>query len=381
MSPDSGNTAPRAIPGFDGRIRSIDALRGLAATAVMLHHYGFSYAGRIGPHADRVPSFAAGHFGVELFFILSGFVIAGTLQRSQSPRDFALRRAARLYPAFLACSGLTLAVFALGGPNPVGIGPASALAGLTMLAPLAGVPPIDPSHWTLTYEVAFYALCALALVHRRGADPGLRLERICAGWLAAAFLGTLFLPVAALQVAILLNLPFALLFVIGAMLARLAAGMLTPLGLGALVAALGLTGLGPAVDHAGIGTGPYVLLVLGFAATVLAAATGRLSWLGCAPLVFLGAISYPLYLVHQILGYAIIRQLERGGCPSGPAILAAILASVALATLIRRAVERPGQRAILRAFDRAGNAASKPAASKPAAPEPAESEPAAPARS
>ncbi|MFK5597902.1 acyltransferase family protein [Methylobacterium sp. HMF5984] len=349
MSIDSGNTPVRPI----GRIRSIDALRGLAATMVMLHHYLFSYEGRIGPHVDRVPSFAAGHFGVELFFILSGFVIAGTLGRTPSLGDYAVRRVARLYPAFLVCSGVTLGIFALGGPNPVGITPGAALAGLTMLSSLIRVPPIDPSHWTLTYEVAFYALAALALIHRGPAtDPGLRLERICAGWLAAAFVGTLVLPVRTLQVVVLLNLPFALLFVIGAMLARLAAGALTPLGLGALAAAFGFTALGPAVDHGGVGTGLYVLLVLGFAGTVLAAATGRLPWLGCAPLVFLGAISYPLYLVHQILGYAIIRALEAGGWSSGSAILAAVLASVGLATVIRYAVETPGQRAIRRAFDR-----------------------------
>ncbi|MCJ2038171.1 acyltransferase [Methylobacterium sp. J-059] len=322
----------------------------------MLHHYLFSYEGRIGPHVDRVPSFAAGHFGVELFFILSGFVIAGTLGRTPSLGDYAVRRVARLYPAFLVCSGVTLGIFALGGPNPVGITPGAALAGLTMLSSLIRVPPIDPSHWTLTYEVAFYALAALAalaLIHRGPAtDPGLRLERICAGWLAAAFVGTLVLPVRTLQVVVLLNLPFALLFVIGAMLARLAAGALTPLGLGALAAAFGFTALGPAVDYGGVGTGFYVLLVLGFAGTVLAAATGRLPWLGCALLVFLGAISYPLYLVHQILGYAIIRALEAGGWSSGSAILAAVLASVGLATVIRYAVETPGQRAIRRAFDR-----------------------------
>jgi peptidoglycan/LPS O-acetylase OafA/YrhL len=338
MSIDSGNTPVRPI----GRIRSIDALRGLAATMVMLHHYLFSYEGRIGPHVDRVPSFAAGHFGVELFFILSGFVIAGTLGRTPSLGDYAVRRVARLYPAFLVCSGVTLGIFALGGPNPVGITPGAALAGLTMLSSLIRVPPIDPSHWTLTYEVAFYALAALALIHRGPAtDPGLRLERICAGWLAAAFVGTLVLPVRTLQVVVLLNLPFALLFVIGAMLARLAASAPRPRGVSA-----------PAVDHGGVGTGFYVLLVLGFAGTVLAAATGRLPWLGCAPLVFLGAISYPLYLVHQILGYAIIRALEAGGWSSGSAILAAVLASVGLATVIRYAVETPGQRAIRRAFDR-----------------------------
>ncbi|AWN36137.1 acyltransferase family protein [Methylobacterium radiodurans] len=340
-------------PSPGARNGALDALRGLAALAVVLHHYGFGYADRVAPHNAAVPLFSAGHFGVELFFILSGFVITDTLERAASLRQFAVYRVARLYPAFLVCSGLTLAVLALGGPNPLAVSPLTALAGLTMLAPLAQIPPIDPSHWTLSFEVAFYALAGLCL--RRDLETG------CAVWLAAALLATAFLPAAVWQVLVLLYLPLALLFVIGALLSRLVAGRLSVLGRGTLLAALGLTSVGPFADHGNLGTPAYVALIAAFTAAVWAAATGRLAWLGRTPLVFLGAVSYPLYLVHQILGYAIIRDLEAHGWSAAVAIPAALLAAAALAALIRVGVEVPAQRAIRRAWARGWAPTARPA--------------------
>ncbi|GJD57925.1 acyltransferase family protein [Methylobacterium dankookense] len=340
-------TDPRSA----GRNLSLDALRGLAALAVVLHHYGFGYEVRVGPHNAAVPLFTAGHFGVELFFILSGFVITETLQRTPTLGDFIVNRVARLYPAFLVCCGLTLAVMALGGPNPLAVAPVSALAGLTMLSPIFQLPPIDPSHWTLCFEVSFYALAGLCF--RRN------MELACTIWLAAAVLSSSWLQTDMVNTAVLLYLPLVDLFIIGALLSRLVAGHLGILGLATFVAALGLTAHGPFADQGGLGRIGYVCLVLAFTGAVWAAATGRLRWLGRAPLVFLGTISYPLYLLHQILGFAIIRHLEAARWPAGAAIAAALAIVVLLSTLVRATVEVPAQRAIRRAW-----AARSPAAAE-----------------
>ncbi|MEA2806537.1 MAG: hypothetical protein QOJ17_678, partial [Rhodospirillaceae bacterium] len=68
----------------------------------MLHHHGQYYdvlfPGRTPLSFDMGP----GHFGVELFFIISGFVILKTIERKKTVREFAISRATRLMPAFLA---------------------------------------------------------------------------------------------------------------------------------------------------------------------------------------------------------------------------------------------------------------------------------------
>jgi uncharacterized membrane protein len=72
------------------RLIGMDALRGCAAAAVMLHHHGqyydVLYAGRTPLSFDM----GAGHFGVELFFIISGFVILMTIERRKTVRGFAI---------------------------------------------------------------------------------------------------------------------------------------------------------------------------------------------------------------------------------------------------------------------------------------------------
>src|SRR4051794_31539154 len=86
------------------RIELIDAFRGVAIIAVMLFHYLFEWRKEI-DHLDAVASWASvGALGVELFFVISGLVITMTILGSRSVIDFAVKRVARLYPAFAVAS-------------------------------------------------------------------------------------------------------------------------------------------------------------------------------------------------------------------------------------------------------------------------------------
>jgi len=84
-----------------GRVGGLDVLRGCAAAAVMLHHHGQYYDVLYPGRTPLSVDLGAGHFGVELFFIISGFVILMTIERKKTILDFGLSRAARLMPAFL----------------------------------------------------------------------------------------------------------------------------------------------------------------------------------------------------------------------------------------------------------------------------------------
>ena len=121
------------------RIVGLDVLRGGAAVAVMLHHHGqyydVLYPGRTPLSFDLGP----GHFGVELFFIISGFVILMTAERAARPIDFAWARFSRLYPAYWTALVVTFAVvnvFALPGRRA---SLARAVANLTMFQHAFGV--------------------------------------------------------------------------------------------------------------------------------------------------------------------------------------------------------------------------------------------------
>jgi peptidoglycan/LPS O-acetylase OafA/YrhL len=152
------------MPTGQVRITALDALRGLAAVAVMLHHHGqfydVLYPGRVPLGFDLGP----GHFGVELFFIISGFVILMTIERKNSVRVFAASRALRLMPPFLTALAIASIILALWPMPPLDTPTLRQfLANLTMAPSLLGESPVDMPYWTLTYELVFYIIMAAAL--------------------------------------------------------------------------------------------------------------------------------------------------------------------------------------------------------------------------
>src|ERR1700704_539454 len=136
----------------------------------MLHHHGeyydVLYRGRTPLSFDLGP----GHFGVELFFIISGFVILMTIERKKLVREFAASRVARLMPAFLAALALAtviLIVWPMAPPNHPMLLTTPTLkqfvANLPMAPSLFGEAGVDLPYWTLTYELVFYVFMALML--------------------------------------------------------------------------------------------------------------------------------------------------------------------------------------------------------------------------
>ena len=114
---------------------------------VVLYHLTFFYDSS-GLSPIRVPW---GHFGVELFFIISGFVILMTLTRARDISDFAISRVARLYPAYWCAVLLTsLVAWQL---ETLGPSPGELAANLTMMQGYMLLPDIDGSYWTLTLEL------------------------------------------------------------------------------------------------------------------------------------------------------------------------------------------------------------------------------------
>jgi peptidoglycan/LPS O-acetylase OafA/YrhL len=78
------------------RYSELDTIRGIAALMVVLYHYSVRYEYPVNP----LISFDIGKYGVQLFFIVSGFVIILTLNKTAHAIDFIVFRFSRLYPAY-----------------------------------------------------------------------------------------------------------------------------------------------------------------------------------------------------------------------------------------------------------------------------------------
>jgi peptidoglycan/LPS O-acetylase OafA/YrhL len=148
------------------RVFEIDLLRFVAAVAVVFFHWSFR-----GAAADDRSTFSYpplwpasqyGYLGVELFFMISGFVILMTAS-SGSLKRFVASRVARLYPAFWACCTITVVVVWLWGQPAAAVTLGQYLVNLTMLSDFVHVPSVDGAYWSLFVEIRFYAWVALLL--------------------------------------------------------------------------------------------------------------------------------------------------------------------------------------------------------------------------
>lgn len=368
---------------MDGRDRFIllDGLRGVAAVAVLLYHLH---------HWDGGPElFARGYLAVDLFFCLSGFVLAHAYGARLASGEmgfgaFLLARLVRLWP-MIALSALLYALYltaksAMGvEPVPLGAVLRALVSGLALVpwfdAPaIVGGPevfPINGPLWSLWLELWANLLWApLILV----LTPYRMIAVVAA---SAALLGAAWAlhgqPLHGnLSGTALWGAPRVVLsFLLGVLIHRargaqrpspLGAALLIALALGAMALPLGL---GPAPDMV------FVLvvspLIVAWGARV--AVTGATAIRACAAL---GAVSYPLYLLHfplfaWINGTLEVAGLEGPGAPRQLAMAAAIIALSALCLRLYDAPMRAWARRRLRGARPAGGAAGRPSAPQPRA--------------
>ncbi|MEW2357203.1 acyltransferase family protein [Spirillospora sp. NPDC029432] len=180
-APTPASDAPPTVPapsspaGGGARLQWLDALRGLAALVVVFEHS----LDVLFPEIRRgvSPWFDFGRYGVFVFFIVSGYIVPASLERRGSVREFWIGRMFRLYPLWAVAAvvglGLGLAKAGWDPPGDLTAKPwTSALAHLTMLQDLLGVPNALNVFWTLSYEMVFYLLVTamfVAGVHRASA--------------------------------------------------------------------------------------------------------------------------------------------------------------------------------------------------------------------
>lgn len=326
------------------RLFELDALRGIAAVMVMLFHYTRRYEELYGHDTPLPFKLSWGYYGVNLFFCISGFVIFMTLARTKRPADFVVSRFSRLYPAYWVAGLLTFAVTrSLGLPGKE-VGAADAVLNVLMFHGLFFIPNVDSVYWTLVVELIFYlwALAFFAAGQLRHVNAALALVLLLR--LAAPYLPQVIGVELPWRVSSLLILPYIPWFACGiamyllheARMSRAAtpkSDLAGPLGI-VLLATLSLVqdGWVPA------------LLAPCLSALLYLAASGRLKILRWNAVVWLGAISYTLYLLHENIGWALIRRLELVGISPFWAVVTAIFVALILAEAVRRWAEQPAMR-------------------------------------
>lgn len=325
------------------RYAQLDGLRGLAAGAVVFFHYFGIFPDVFETEHKPIPHAEFGAYGVQLFFIISGFVIFMTLARVERPRDFVATRFIRLYPSYWATILLTSGVIASGVFHDTGVTQhplelKQIVANATMLQTFLNVPHLDGTYWTLAHELSFYTWAFIMLL----ALDRERVERYAVAYLVlnaalAYTLGHELIQVG-LRLRTLLLVDYGQFFVAGIMFYRLRTAGPSVLR-HALIA-------GAFLSQAIRGNTEASVAMLIFFGIFYALHYGKLQWLRARPLAWLGSISYALYLTHQLPGWALALTLRRYGVPYWPALFVTLACALTLAWAITTFVERPAMLAL-----------------------------------
>ncbi|MFV2120285.1 acyltransferase family protein, partial [Streptomyces sp. Act-28] len=329
------------------RLAALDGLRLVAALMVVLYHYvGLGHGWAIDSRAlfPQVFPFAAyGWLGVQLFFLISGFVICMSCW-GRSLGDFFTSRVVRLYPAYWFCVLATTAVLVLVPGGYVRLAWVDVVTNLTMVQAFLGVKPVDPVYWTLFAELRFYLLFAIV------AWGGLTYRRVllfCCLWGSAALtfsrfgfgsFGQFLMPehcwyfIAGMAFYLMYRFrPTLLLW--GVVLVSFAASVPS--------AHLTWQASMKNMEHEVPFWPVMAVLTMSFAVMALVA-TGRTGWITWRWLPVAGSLTYPLYLLHQYVGWEVLTYVENHYRVDSTLLLGGLIGAMLLAAyLIHRIVEEP----------------------------------------
>jgi peptidoglycan/LPS O-acetylase OafA/YrhL len=359
-------SAAQAPQKAENRVIGIDYMRLFAALAVMLYHYGYYFGLADGDFGAKIPSFPFLHFawmgwvGVEIFFVISGYVITYSAAVS-TPYLFARGRIKRIWPGVLICATIS-ALLATFIPHASLSAILASYARTLVLSPKG--PWVDGAYWTLVIECIFYAIVFLTL-RRRGWD-GLKLIAAAltlwsgAFWLAASFSPALEARAGEYLFGLLL-LRHGGLFALGMYIYFLQVDfgdrVSWALALLALVSSAHEI-FHQAVLAAGIAHGFVALPFLVWAGCILfmmTAAWTRFSTVAGASrsnriAQRFGRLTYPIYLIHGVIGTVLLPRL-----PYGVAVWACMALVLTVSTVIISGPEQFIAAKLGRAMDRAGD--------------------------
>ncbi len=322
--------------GHSSRLTTLDSLRGIASLMVVFYHFSTVYFQEF-TNITSITTFSIGHFGVDLFFILSGFVIFMSIRNVRSTTEFIAKRIVRLYPSYwisLVITYLAISYFGLTPGRETTL--KEAIVGLSMLQGFIGYPNVDTSYWSLRPEIVFYFFISIILFFNLLKNLDLAILIIsCLLVLDSYF----HFP---LLFSRILNIPFCGYFFSGILFYKLYSGEKKWYYYSGIISFCIINSI--------ISKHPYSLVVIPLIYIVFFLFLyQKLSFLENKYLVFMGTISYPLYLIHQNVGLVILVQIKKHFPNSNylGGFIVAIFVVILLATIITKYLE-PAVSKILR---------------------------------
>lgn len=310
---DPGSSAKETLSAH--RIQELDALRGIAALVVLVFHFSL-----LNPDLLKFTKF--GVTGVDLFFIISGFVITMSLDRIRFGYEFVINRFSRLYPTYWTAVVFTFLVifinrYFFGADPQTPLPTKDFLYNLTMFQYYFGVKDLDGPYWTMIIEMLFYlVMLYLFLTKSLKSAVALLIPLVLLGTIITEF--HWFQP---FSMAYFKNFPLAQslpLFVSGILFYRLFnrephKALNTVLIIGCyLLQVLLFTRTGRANYY--ISHPEYKAVLAVYYALFFLFVFGKLRFIVTKRTLFLGKISFALYLIHQYFSiYFLIPNLMKWG--------------------------------------------------------------------
>jgi exopolysaccharide production protein ExoZ len=351
-------------------LASIQILRALAAISVTVTHVQVDLVAQLGlPHA--LPDLEVGTAGVDVFFIISGFIMVYSSEllygQPSGPSMFFARRILRIVPLYWICTTLYILIPKLVPELERSIYSPSLIIASYLFFPYPrpeGMFPVAGQGWTLNYEMLFYVIFSLAIFCPRRVAVALAAIVLATAVGVGQFLGPLPQPFEfwadPLVLEFGLGMAVGLAYVEGVRLPVWPRLMLILAGLALIY--LFATPPAPTAWHRALGWGvPAAMIVVG-------ASFGRLNWetRAAALLVMIGDASYALYLFHPFSIRAFRELALRSWVDPASQpwlyLVLALMTATAMALAIHYAVEKPITRTLRKAFlPRAAQARGMPA--------------------
>lgn len=325
------------------RILELDALRAISCLNLLAFHFTWVYAHKYGFSSPLGFTFPYGKYGVELFFMLSGFVNAMTFVGKRSAKDFLFARVIRIFPSYwlvLAMNVFLLAwmpmfLWSFTGPE--------LLANASTMPRLFGFENVEPVTWTLQIEMLFYGTLVIMMLcgaFERMLKSLMVMVTVCLVFCLASTTVATAWPESSTHrffwivenLCFMRNMP---LFAMGMLLNEIRSGrgnrnlQIAAIGYFAFVFhAIDLRGHNPAAT----------LMLFGL---LTACAWGKVPLLRWKPLLYISSISYTLYLFHNNLGSSLIHSLEQMGTGPHLALLIATALSIGVGAATTMWFEAP----------------------------------------
>lgn len=332
---------------------TIDYIRSVSAILVLLYHYTFRYNENeyiidTNSQLDWPFQCSWGYGAVVSFFILSGFLLAKFVEKTDvKPIRFLYKRLLRLYPTFWVSMTLTSVALLFLFPE-IRIGLLQYLVNLTMMASTFGFRFIDGAYWTMGYEIKFAIIFALVLCIKR---VDIRMW-VLIGWVILSIVFSVdknncgyfykFLRV-------ILIVDWVQMFLTGLSIyniifkskyLRLNYILLWCCFINQII------WLNSNVHIIFFVVTCMILLLMPYIEKYLSKCIVN------KPIEFIALISYPLYLIHQMIGIGIIREFKNIEFDSEIWIIVPITISFVVAYILHKYVEEPSSRSSFKFWPR-----------------------------